>query len=129
MKWIKYLGLSIAGGFLAISCSTGSIYGKNDRVYRAPDGGVYRQGEVYRDRNGSVYQNGRVIVYDRNSGDYRNLPPGQAKKIYGDKSAKKYAPGQRKKAKNYYYDDDDNDQGRKHKKNKGKKHHRDHDDD
>ena len=26
-----------------------------------------------------------------------NLPPGQAKKIYGDKSAKKYAPGQRKK--------------------------------
>ena len=26
-----------------------------------------------------------------------NLPPGQAKKIYGDKSAKAYAPGQRKK--------------------------------
>lgn len=27
----------------------------------------------------------------------RNLPPGQAKKIYGGKSAKPYAPGQRKK--------------------------------
>src|SRR6188768_2755625 len=26
-----------------------------------------------------------------------NLPPGQAKKIYGDQSAKAYAPGQRKK--------------------------------
>src|SRR6187397_599363 len=26
-----------------------------------------------------------------------NLPPGQAKKIYGDQSAKSYAPGQRKK--------------------------------
>lgn len=28
----------------------------------------------------------------------KNLPPGQEKKIYGDKSAKAYAPGQRKKA-------------------------------
>lgn len=26
-----------------------------------------------------------------------NLPPGQAKKLNGDKSAKKYAPGQQKK--------------------------------
>jgi hypothetical protein len=26
-----------------------------------------------------------------------NLPPGQAKKIYGEKSAKRFAPGQRKK--------------------------------
>ena len=26
-----------------------------------------------------------------------HLPPGKAKKIYGDKSAKRYAPGQRKK--------------------------------
>lgn len=126
MKWIKYLGLSIAGGFLAISCSTGSIYGKNDKVYRAPDGGVYRQGEIYRDRNGSVYQNGRVLVYDRNSDDYRNLPPGQAKKVYGDKSAKKYAPGQRKKNNGYYYDDHDN--GKKHKKHKNKKHRGDNDD-
>jgi hypothetical protein len=35
-----------------------------------------------------------VVVVDGGSG---NLPPGQAKKIYGDKSAKAYAPGQRKK--------------------------------
>jgi hypothetical protein len=26
----------------------------------------------------------------------KSLPPGQAKKIHGDKSAKKYAPGQNK---------------------------------
>ncbi len=26
----------------------------------------------------------------------KKLPPGQAKKIYGDKSAKRYAPGQNK---------------------------------
>ena len=30
--------------------------------------------------------------------DNGNLPPGQAKKVYGDKSAKAYAPGQRKKS-------------------------------
>ena len=26
-----------------------------------------------------------------------HLPPGKAKKVYGDKSAKRYAPGQKKK--------------------------------
>ncbi len=31
-----------------------------------------------------------------------NLPPGQAKKIYGSKSAKEYAPGQQKKQDKYY---------------------------
>lgn len=36
------------------------------------------------------------------------LPPGKAKKVYGDKSAKRHAPGQKKK----------------HKKNKKSKHHK-----
>lgn len=39
-----------------------------------------------------------------------NLPPGQAKKLYGTKSAKYFAPGQSKKTKHYkhrrYYDDE-----------------------
>lgn len=39
---------------------------------------------------------------------HRELPPGQAKKVYGSKSAKRYAPGQQKK------------KGRK--KNNGNKH-------
>lgn len=30
-------------------------------------------------------------------GKHGHLPPGQAKKIYGDKSAKRHAPGQQKK--------------------------------
>ncbi len=34
--------------------------------------------------------------------DGGNLPPGQAKKIYGSQSAKSYAPGQRKKYANAY---------------------------
>jgi len=36
----------------------------------------------------------KVYVYK-----YKPLPPGQAKKITGSKSAKPYAPGQRKKHK------------------------------
>ena len=37
-----------------------------------------------------------------------HLPPGKAKKVYGEKSAKRHAPGQKKK----------------HKKNKKSKHHK-----
>ena len=40
-------------------------------------------------------KNTPVIVTNGN-----NLPPGQAKKIYGEKSAKRFAPGQRKKTRN-----------------------------
>jgi hypothetical protein len=36
-------------------------------------------------------------VYVTKTHNVNHLPPGQAKKIYGGKSAKAYAPGQRKK--------------------------------
>lgn len=120
-------------------------------VYRAPDGTVYSRGDVYRDRDGNVYQNGRVVrtgdvygnpgilgrsgnntVYYPNN-NARNLPPGQAKKIYGG-SAKDYAPGQVKKRQRYYnngqviYDqnnrrfaDDDKNKGNKKFKNQNGK--------
>jgi hypothetical protein len=41
----------------------------------------------------------RVVVYKKKPGvgNSSKLPPGQAKKINGDQSAKKYAPGQQKK--------------------------------
>lgn len=38
---------------------------------------------------------GSCTVYHEASG--KRIPPGQAKKIYGTKSAKPFAPGQRKK--------------------------------
>lgn len=103
-------------------------------VYRAPDGGIFKQGEIYRDNDGNVYQNGRVIrtgdiigvrgvidikgviLYPGNNP--RNLPPGQAKKIYGG-SATDYAPGQVKKGNNYN-DNNNNGKSKKDKKNKGK---------
>ncbi len=47
-----------------------------------------------------------------------SLPPGQAKKVYGHRSAKAFAPGQQKK-KAYHYDN-----GRPSNNNKNKKKHR-----
>ncbi|MBW8359132.1 MAG: hypothetical protein K0M63_04930 [Weeksellaceae bacterium] len=31
------------------------------KVYRSPDGTLYREGDIYRDSNGDFYQNGLVI--------------------------------------------------------------------
>lgn len=45
-----------------------------------------------------IGQDGRVINRDGRQARSRiNLPPGQAKKVYGGQSAKVYAPGQQKK--------------------------------
>jgi hypothetical protein len=118
-------------------------YPTNGTVYRANDGAVYRRGEVYRDRSGNVYQNGRIIrtgdvtgnpgilsggnntVFYPNTRNRQNLPPGQAKKIYGGK-ATDYAKGQQKKrAKQYDNWGNDNDHAyKKAKGNKGKKNHK-----
>ena len=51
-----------------------------------------------RDERVIVDRDGKVINRDGSSRNDRNLPPGQAKKKYGSKSARVYAPGQRKKA-------------------------------
>jgi hypothetical protein len=52
-------------------------------------------GESPTDKNPN---DGKTVVVTNPS----NLPPGQAKKIYGTKSAKVFAPGQRKKNGGYY---------------------------
>lgn len=38
-----------------------------------------------------------TVTHTTTTKSSKPLPPGQAKKIHGDKSAKKYAPGQQKK--------------------------------
>ena len=77
---------------------------------------------------------GGPVIIDRRNDDRRdddrvvrnrrNLPPGQAKKLYGHKSAKAFAPGQQKKR---YRNDNSNQElfyndgnGNKKFKNKGK---------
>lgn len=41
--------------------------------------------------------------YEVRYDDHRSLPPGQHKKVHGDKSSKRYAPGQQKKNNGKYY--------------------------
>ncbi len=77
----------------------GTVIYPDGRV-KYPDGTVHYPGDG---SNGTVhYPNG-----DRRNGKW--LPPGQAKKKYGSKSAKRYAPGQQKKNHSVNRHDDDND--------------------
>lgn len=95
----KLLILSIAGaGFLLTSCGKNS-YPTTTSQYPYPR----TQSPYPRSEPVIVDRDGRVITKDgRVVGNAGNLPPGQAKKIYGSKSAKIYAPGQRKKQGNVY---------------------------
>lgn len=86
MKMIKFLqAVSLLGVlFIMVGCRsskpTGRTYPRGNPTDPYPD---------YPRRDYPVYRGS-----DPNPG---NLPPGQAKKVYGGKSAKVYAPGQRKK--------------------------------
>ncbi|MET6998930.1 hypothetical protein [Chitinophaga defluvii] len=46
-----------------------------------------------------IFLSGCVSTHQ--GGNPHGMPPGQAKKVYGTKSAKPFAPGQQKKVKNY----------------------------
>ncbi len=92
----------------------GTVIYPDGRV-KYPDGTVHYPGD---DRNGTVH----YPKNDRRNG--KSLPPGQAKKRYGSKSAKPYAPGQQKKNHSVNRRDDDNnwkdEQRNKDWKSKGK---------
>ncbi len=68
-----------------------------DGTVKRPDGTVkYPDGRVKK-LNGSVhYPDGKVRYPHDNSQAERWMPPGHAKKVYGEKSAKAFAPGQQK---------------------------------
>lgn len=69
-----------------------------DGTVKRPDGTVkYPDGRVKKP-NGSVhYPDGKVRYPHDNSQAEKWMPPGHAKKLYGEKSAKRFAPGQQKK--------------------------------
>ena len=82
---------------------------QNDGSIIYPDGRI-----VYPD--GTVrYPDGRVYSPSNNS---RWIPPGQAKKMYGSKSARDYAPGHNKN-RDHDYNDNDNDDHNDNGHNKG----------
>jgi hypothetical protein len=98
-----FLALLVASVACSSSRKTGSV------TSRFP-GGVKREGS---DRS-SRYPDGFPIPLPGSStSSTKGMPPGQAKKVYGDKSAKAYAPGQQKKK--------HNGQGNGKHKGKGKK--------
>lgn len=84
------------------SCTTPyGGYGYNNGYGYNRNDGYYHNGRFYRYQNDRYYAN-RGYYYDGRFYRERRLPPGHAKKIYGNKSAKRYAPGQVKKYnKNY----------------------------
>lgn len=87
------------------------------RGTRQPDGSIiYPDGRV-RYPDGTVrYPDGTVRYPNSNNNNRRGwIPPGQAKKMYGSKSARDYAPGHNK---NRY--ENDNDQGEHRENGKGK---------
>ena len=62
-----------------------------------------------------------IIGDDRVETDRGNLPPGHAKKVYGSKSARAYAPGHQKKRNEVWNDRDDDHKGSKGKHKHGKR--------
>jgi len=75
----------------AASCSTTRDYPTSRRYPDPEDRRSYPEERRY------PYPGDDRRVVITNDPNPNNLPPGQAKKIYGGKSAKPYAPGQRKK--------------------------------
>lgn len=90
---------------------------------RQSDGSIiYPDGRIVYPDGTVRYPDGRVYSPSNNS---RWIPPGQAKKMYGSKSAKYYAPGHNKN-RNRDYDDDDHGHNKDWKNNgKGKHKHDD----
>lgn len=93
MKTNKFLQVAILFATLAVAVSCRTT--RTGREY--PTGGDYPTTS----KRYPYPEDRRVVV--TNDPNPQNLPPGQAKKIYGGKSARPYAPGQRKKMNSYGY--------------------------
>lgn len=75
----------------------GTIIYPDGTVKRADGTIKYPDGRIKRS-NGSVYYPDGKVRYPRDNRQAEKwMPPGHAKKIYGEKSAKRFAPGQQKK--------------------------------
>jgi hypothetical protein len=85
----------LIGLILLVSCSSSKSSTKKYPFPGSPAPQEKSPGQQPTDKNGADQNS--------NAAHPTNLPPGQAKKIYGEKSAKVFAPGQRKKQGNHYY--------------------------
>ena len=112
---MKYKSLQhwiIAVLIIVISASTTDSYSQNGlRTRRLPDGTIiYSDGTIKRTDGTIKYPDGRVkqvdgsikfpdgtVRFPGNNSNNNWLPPGQAKKRYGVKNARPFAPGHQKK--------------------------------
>lgn len=121
-KWISLAALLLfsSAGFAqnsGVVFPDGSVHYPNGQVVTR-DGTVFYPNGTANYPNNPVYTNDGPVTtrrndgrwydrtnqnnqYDQNNRYRRNLPPGQAKKLYGAKSAREYAPGQQKKYRGY----------------------------
>jgi hypothetical protein len=115
MNVMKYKNLRkwlLASLVVAISISATVAYAQdNSRTRRLPDGTViYADGTIKRTDGTIKFPDGRVkqqdgsikfpdgtVHFPGRGNDAQWLPPGQAKKRYGTKNARPFAPGQRRK--------------------------------
>ncbi|WP_300598322.1 hypothetical protein [Niabella sp.] len=99
------LVVTVFCGVQAAKAQGNGYYKHREKEYKHRDA-YERDGYRYRrNRDDDDDQGEHHRYYSSNhDGYYRNLPPGQAKKVYGYQSAKYFAPGQQKKR----YRNDDN---------------------
>src|SRR3954462_13594697 len=87
---------ALAGLILVLSaCSSSKSSTKKYPYPGSPIPQEKNPGQQPTDKNGGTENN--------NAAHRTTLPPGQAKKIYGEKAAKVFAPGQRKKQGDHSY--------------------------
>jgi len=88
---LKFTPVVVAITILLVACS-----GSKSTSSKYPYPGSPYPQESKKEGDGSASEK------NSNAAHPSNLPPGQAKKIYGAKSARDFAPGQQKKHKSYY---------------------------
>ncbi|QHL86761.1 hypothetical protein GU926_04630 [Nibribacter ruber] len=92
LKAITRLAFALTLALTTVACSSSR---KTGSVTSRFPGGVKREGSDRSTRYPDGYP--LPIPGTSTSRSTKGMPPGQAKKVYGDKSAKAYAPGQQKK--------------------------------
>lgn len=104
---MKRIAVLIVAGALSFSAEA-QVFKKNPDVVKdepvvvttpQPTGSIFKKKRVV--------VNEPVVTSDDRYRNRRNLPPGQAKKLYGAKSARDFAPGHQKKNKRWDKDDRD----------------------
>ena len=118
MKKVILFLILAAGTTFAASSQTVIINPNEKRVLGLPGGNSNDKGVLGVPGSGPVIISPSPEERETRVRRHKNLPPGQAKKIYGHQSAREFAPGQQKKR--WKGNSNDNNEGNGNNKGKGK---------